>query len=83
MLKYKITQTRQEKKAGKWVIVSGSTETVDSEWVKRFMDAIPFFKGLGGKEETQGSKASPKKHTSTSPCGTMRTITEFEEVEGC
>ena len=81
MLKYKITQARQEKKAGRWVTVSESTETVDSEWVERFMDAIPFFKGLGGKEETRGGKANPKKHTSTSPCGTMRTITEFEEVE--
>ena len=80
MLKYKITQTRQEKKAGRWVTVSESTEIVGAEWVKRFMDAIPFFKSMGGKEATQGGKADPKKHTSTSPCGTMRTITEFEEV---
>ena len=82
MLKYAITHTRQsrEGKGRRWVTDEVTTEIVDSKWVKRYMDAVPFFKGLGGKEETQGSKARPKKHTSTSPCGTYRTITEFEEV---
>lgn len=82
MMNYEITQTRQsrEGKGRRWVTDEVTTEVVDSVWVKRFMDAVPFFKGLGGKESTVGSKSDPVKHTSTSPCGTMRTITEFEEV---
>lgn len=82
MMNYEITQTRQsrEGKGRRWVTDSTSTEVVNEVWVKRFMDAVPFFRGLGGKESTVGSKSNPVKHTSTSPDGLHRVITEFKEV---
>ncbi len=75
------TTIHQEKNGSRWTTTSETTETVDFIYYSNVVDAVPFFRNLGGSETVQKAytKAGyiPTRIISTNPTKTERTIREF------
>lgn len=79
-----VTITHQEKNGNRWKTTETTTEQADFIYYSNVVDAIPFFKNLGGHERVEAAytKAGyiPTRITSTSPLGTERTIRELTYI---
>ena len=79
----KIKITNYEKHGKRFMKTEEKTEEFTGRFYCNGVDAIPFFKMLGGKESVarawvHGFGDIPVKITSTSPDGTKRTVREFK-----
>lgn len=74
--------THYEKRGSRWMQTSTKTETVNAEFYANCVDAIPFFRNLGGKEIiTMGyTKVGyvPTQINSLSPDRTEKTVRRFD-----
>lgn len=72
---------RQIKNGSRWNTTEQKEKTVDYEFYMNTVDAIPFFKNLGGSERVSQSYTKiaylPVEITSTSPDRSKRTIYTF------
>lgn len=70
-----------EKSGNRWLLTDSKTEKADNEYYYNTVDAIPFFKNLGGSEKVDIKATKygyiPYKITSISPCRTEKTIRTF------
>lgn len=76
-----MTITNKEKQNNKWKTINVEKKVITLEFYLNCVDAIPFFRSLGGKESvklnyTRWGKI-PIEIKSTSPDGLQRTIREF------
>lgn len=74
-------ETRYEKKGSKWVETKSDNRTVDCDWYYNTVDAVPFFKNLGGKEKVDVAYTKvgylPVRVTSINPTGDEKVVREF------
>ena len=79
--KITLTTVRQRRSGSRWVDVEATTEKISYENYANIIDAVPFFRGLGGKETVKTTYTKygliPYKSFSTSPSGDQRTVRTF------
>ncbi len=76
-----LTETRYTKRGGRWTETESTTELIPVEFYLNSVDAIPFFKNLGGREKlvlayTQYGHI-PVEIQSISPYGENKTVRRF------
>lgn len=78
----KVTETRYEKRGGKWYKTSEKREDVTPAYYFNTIDAIPFFRGLGGYERVYCGYCVrgyvPLEITSISPDRKEKTVRVFK-----
>lgn len=76
-----LTETRYEKRRGRWIETETRTEKIPVEFYLNSVDAIPFFKGLGGREKLTLAYTTyghiPVEIQSISPYGENKTVRRF------
>ena len=77
-----VTVKRYEKRGARWILISESRKDVIPAYYFNTVDAIPFFKGLGGSERVSCGYCVrgyvPLEISSISPDKTMKTVREFK-----
>ncbi len=77
----RMVTTHQEKRGSRWITTGEDVKVINWEYYMNIIDALPFFRGLGGTERVETSFTRwgklPDKITSTSPDRESRTIREF------
>lgn len=77
----KLTETRYAKRGGRWIETETKAENITPEYYLNTVDAVPFFKGLGGRERLVTSYTKfgliPVEVQSTSPDGKTKTVRRF------
>jgi hypothetical protein len=77
----RVVTTNQEKHGSRWITTSEDVKVINWEHYMNIIDAVPFFRGLGGTERVETNYTLwgklPDKITSTSPDRESRTIREF------
>ena len=77
-----VTIRKYEKRGTRWYLVSESREDVTPAYYFNTVDAIPFFKALGGSERVSCGYCVrgyvPLEISSISPDKTMKTVREFK-----
>lgn len=82
--KYKFVETEEKykKNGSKWEMVESEMNEVSFINYMNVIDAVPFFRGLGGKEQVTTSYTAlgkvPVEIKSTSPDGTEKTIRKYK-----
>jgi hypothetical protein len=74
----KMHKVSQELQEGEWVTVKEEEKDIEKKHYDNVVDAIPFFRDLGGKEEATGLGGLITKIVSTSLDGKLRSIYTFE-----
>lgn len=73
---------RAEKHGKKWVVIEDRTETVGAEYYMNVIDAVPFFRALGGREMVRKCYTKygliPWEIVSISPDRESKTVRTFE-----
>lgn len=73
--------THQEKAGSKWETIDKTTETVNGIYYMNVIDAVSFFRNIGGTETVQKNYTRwgliPTRIISTNPDKDKRTIREF------
>lgn len=76
-----LTETRYTKRGGRWIETEARTEKIPVEFYLNTVDAVPFFKGLGGRERMIFSYTVygylPIEIQSISPAGENKTVRRF------
>lgn len=84
---YEFTQVRYEKKAGsnKWVEVERTNEVITGQHYMNIIDAIDFFRNLGGRETVSMGYTSvgyiPVELKSINPDVTVKVVRTFKPVD--
>lgn len=77
----RVVTTHQEKRGRRWITTGEDVKVINWEYYMNIIDAVPFFRGLGGTETVRTEYTRwgklPAKITSTSPDRESRTIREF------
>lgn len=73
---------RAEKRGKKWIITEDKIETVGAEYYMNCVDAVPFFRALGGRETVRKCYTKygliPYEIVSISPDREKKTVRTFE-----
>ena len=81
-IEIKVTITNQNKDGRRWTTSEKETKTIKPEFYMNTIDAVPFFKAIGGKEKVEKTYTKygliPVRIVSTRPDGNKRTIREFK-----
>ena len=76
-----MTETRYTKRGGRWIETEARTEKIPVEFYLNTVDAVPFFKGLGGREKLVLTYTTygyiPVEIQSISPAGENKTVRRF------
>lgn len=79
-----LTETHFEKHGTKWKETDSKTESVDFITYANTVDAIPFFRGLGGREIVKQTYTKrgyiPTEINSISPSRTEKTVRRFKFI---
>lgn len=77
-----VTETRYTKRGARWQEVETTTEKVNAEYYMNTVDAVPFFRGLGGHERIITAYTRygliPVEVHSTRPDGKAKTVRRFK-----
>lgn len=78
----KVTTTRYERRGSRWVEVDRKREDLTPAYYCNAVDAVPFFRGLGGTERVTCGHTPlaylPVKISTVSPDKQRRTVREFQ-----
>lgn len=76
-----LTTTNQRRSGSRWVDVEAKTEKINYEFYANTVEAVPFFRGIGGKETVKTTYTKygliPYEIFSISPSGDQRTVRRF------
>lgn len=78
----KVKTTRYERRGGRWAEVDSKREDLTPAFYCNAVDAVPFFRGLGGSERVECSYTPiaylPVRISSVSPDKQTRVVREFQ-----